>query len=62
MDETNEQLLARQKHVKELATKMGKQIKNMKSSTRRNQKSMFVGMLNFTLLQIKSKIEERCLQ
>jgi len=62
MDETDEQLLARQKHVKTLIAKNEKQLAKMQSGTKRDQKSMFGGSLTFTLLQINSKIEERCLQ
>jgi len=57
--ETDAELIARQKHVTELIATKRRERARMKPGSRRDDKSRFIGSLNFTLLQIQSKIEER---
>ena len=57
--ETDTELIARHKHVAELIATGKRHLERMRPGGRRDDKSRFIGSLNFTLLQINSKIEER---
>jgi len=57
--ETDAELIARQKQVAKLVAATMRQLERMKPGGTRDDKSRFIGSLNFTLSQIQSKIEER---
>lgn len=59
MEETNEELIQRYNHISEILSKLHKQLEVMKIGPRKTRKAMWGGSLQFTLLQIKSKMEER---
>lgn len=60
-EESNEELIARYKHVSSLLAKGKKQAQRLLPGKRRDEKFRFLGTLTFTFLTIKSKMEERSL-
>jgi hypothetical protein len=58
--ETNDELLARHKRVKDEVDKVKQQMERLKlGSPSRIRKAKWGGCLNFTLLQIESEMRER---
>lgn len=57
--ETDQELLHRFQHVNSLFNKTVKQLNKMKPGANRDRKARFGGSLQFSLLQLKSEIEDR---